>query len=649
MTQPPLQLDLSPSDAQLGKYRLVATLGQGGMGTVYLALASGLGAFRKLLVVKELRRDLPWKESSLEMFMDEAHLAARLDHPNVLQTFEAGEDNGRYFLAMEYLDGQPLSALLDRARANDDMHCLPLELRVHILSEVLNGLQYAHELRDYDGSLLHVVHRDISPQNIFVTYHGQVKVVDFGVAKASTASNLTSPGVFKGKFAYAAPEQLLGRPVDGRCDVFAVGVMLWEAIAGRRFGDSNPTPTSFRNRTQGREPRIAQVVPDVDPLLAEISDRALAVDPEQRFVSAAAFRYRLQEYLALQGEHIESAQVASVMRSLFARERKAVHHVIERAMADVGATRSVIQALPMVIDSAREREVTARADLSRLVAVSHEVDDEKIHRAYEQSKVSRLDKPRFEPPPWASAALLVGLAVSVFLATFHLSRDADEPELPARPAPKVLTHTLPPAPQPLAAEPDSAPAHTARVDDKIINRRRSGDDPSSWRRWSRRRAEERASEPNGAPTEEALSADAPNGDQPAGPAEQTPQDAPASDLGGVPSSTPSEVAKAAPEPSVKAEPAPAKAESPSAEPAPAKAEPAPSEAPAAPSETPSAAAPAAVSGNARARRTGASASDVAPKAVSPRPAAAQPSMGANLREMRRPANNLRIDVEDPYQ
>jgi len=137
MKQPQLSVDLAPHEQQLGKYRLVAKLGQGGMGTVYLALASGLGSFRKLLVVKELRHDLPWRESSLSMFMDEAQLAARLDHPNVLQTFEAGEAGGRYFLAMEYLDGQPLSTLID--------HGVPLELHVYILCEVLQGLQYAHD------------------------------------------------------------------------------------------------------------------------------------------------------------------------------------------------------------------------------------------------------------------------------------------------------------------------------------------------------------------------------------------------------------------------------------------------------------------------------------------------------------------------
>ena len=264
------------SDQQLGKYRLVATLGQGGMGTVYLALVRGPGEFRKLLVVKELRRELTQREGFVAMFMDEARLAARLDHPNVVQTLEVGEEAGRHFLAMEYLDGQPLSTLIQRLK---ETSALPLAVHIQILCEVLAGLHYAHELHDYDGRSLHVVHRDVSPQNVFVTYHGHVKVVDFGVAKVATAGNLTSPGVFKGKFAYAAPEQTMGHPVDARSDVFAVGVMLWEAIAGRRFAEQTPTVASFKARNQGLEPRIADVSSEVDGLLAEISDKALAVDP----------------------------------------------------------------------------------------------------------------------------------------------------------------------------------------------------------------------------------------------------------------------------------------------------------------------------------------------------------------------------------
>jgi hypothetical protein len=458
MTQPHLQLDLSPDQTQLGKYRLVATLGQGGMGTVYLALASGLGSFRKLLVVKELRRDLPWKESSLAMFMDEAHLAARLEHPNVLHTFEAGEDHGRYFLAMEYLDGQPLSALIERARTAGDKQGLPLELQIHMLCEVLNGLQYAHDLKDYDGSLLHVVHRDISPQNVFITYHGEVKVVDFGVAKANNASSLTSPGVFKGKFAYAAPEQLLGRPVDGRSDVFAVGVMLWEAIVGRRFGDAVPTPASFRTRTSGLEPRVTQAAPDVDPLLAEICDRAIAVDLEQRFTSAEAFRRELQEYLLLQGERIESEQIASVMRRLFQREREAIHQVIERTMADAGASRSVIQELAVDMGAMSKREITNRADLSDSIDITHENEELRQRASFIQRKAASIAPEltqvnrRPEPPPWASAAILLGLAVAVFVATYQLSRTVSEP---ADPSPRTVE-----APQPTAAP---MPSPSAKV------------------------------------------------------------------------------------------------------------------------------------------------------------------------------------------
>jgi serine/threonine protein kinase len=396
---------------QLGKYRLVATLGQGGMGTVYLALVRGPGEFRKLLVVKELRAELTQREGFITMFMNEARLAARLDHPNVVQTFEVGEEAGRYFLAMEYLDGQPLNALIERARKTSG---LPLAIHIQILCEVLSGLHYAHELCDYDGSSLHVVHRDVSPQNVFVTHHGQVKVVDFGVAKVATANSLTSPGVFKGKFAYAAPEQTMGHPVDARCDVFAVGVMLWEAIAGRRFAEHTPTVESFRARNHGTEPRIGEVAPDVDRLLAEISDKALAVDPAQRFASAEAFRLALQEYLLLSGERVEGSQIGQLSRALFQEERRAIHAVIERAMASNGASRSTVAALPFLRASNHtEDSPTTVADLSSLVQVSHEADDDKIRAGYAYSRVTAPVRavPRAPKRTWlmAGAACGVGL------------------------------------------------------------------------------------------------------------------------------------------------------------------------------------------------------------------------------------------------
>ena len=465
MKQPQLSVDLAPHEQQLGKYRLVAKLGQGGMGTVYLALASGLGSFRKLLVVKELRHDLPWRESSLSMFMDEAQLAARLDHPNVLQTFEAGEAGGRYFLAMEYLDGQPLSTLID--------HGLPLELHVYILCEVLQGLQYAHDLTDYDGTRLHVVHRDVSPQNVFVTHHGQVKVVDFGVAKANNGSNITSPGVFKGKFAYAAPEQLFGRPVDGRCDVFAVGVMLWEAIAGRRFGVPKPTVDAFRVRTQGLEPRIAQVTPDVDPLLAEICDHALAVDPLERVESADALRARLQEWLDLQGEHIQAKQIAALMRERFSEERVARQRIIERAMVDAGASQSTIAALPRELFE-RESGMSPRVEHSSASGISHAhafpppaaARQDSVHAQHGAPKPAPPDESLHaeslrraaaqmkQPSRLSSAAVLVVVAGAVFGLTYQLSRKATEP--PAAPQLRSAAEVAP-----RSTETSASPATTS--------------------------------------------------------------------------------------------------------------------------------------------------------------------------------------------
>jgi serine/threonine-protein kinase len=389
-------------------------------------------------------------------------LAARLDHPNVVQTFEAGEQNGRYFLAMEYLDGQPLSELSERMAAKGG---IPLELHVHMLCDVLAGLQYAHELRDYDGSRLHVVHRDISPHNVFITYHGQVKIVDFGVAKARNASSLTNPGMFKGKFAYAAPEQVFGRAVDARADVFAVGVMLWEAIARRRFVEGVPTPDAFKARANGREPRIVDVVPDVEPLLADICNRALAVDPDARFPSAEAFRSELQDYLLLTASRVEGGDVAQLMRAVFEADRATMHRVIQRAMKECGASDSTMESLPLMRGAAGlDKEQTLVADLTGLSELSQMVDDAQIRARYEHSKVTPVRRTPLVEPPQAPrsqrprklwAAMLGAAAISGAAgAIVALSRPSQPPEAP-------LSITAPPPSMPVTAPPPTPSAAAA--------------------------------------------------------------------------------------------------------------------------------------------------------------------------------------------
>src|SRR5262245_23884883 len=212
-----------------GDYRLIASLGRGGMAEVFLATRTGMVGFHKLVVVKRLRSDLLEEVHAARyraLLLDEARLAARLHHPNIVQTFEVGEHHGHPFMAMEYLDGQPLSSVLSKARRA--ARWVSTELALQIIADALAALAYAHDLADYDGSPLHIVHRDVSPQNIFWTYDGEIKLVDFGVAKFALKSMETEAGVVKGKLTYMAPEQARGAAVDRRADLFVVGILLWE-------------------------------------------------------------------------------------------------------------------------------------------------------------------------------------------------------------------------------------------------------------------------------------------------------------------------------------------------------------------------------------------------------------------------------------
>src|SRR5689334_22978828 len=267
----------------LGKYRLIAELGHGGMAEVYLAVVRGPAGFNKLVVVKQIRPQLAEDPEFLTMFLDEARLAARLNHPNVVQTNEVGQEGRRYFIAMEYLEGQPLNRIVNRT-AKEGL--LTPALYVRILIDALNGLHYAHELADFDGTPLMVVHRDMTPHNVFVTYSGQVKVVDFGIAKALGSSSETRTGVLKGKVAYMAPEQAMGEKVDRRADLFSVGVMLWEAATGKRLWKGVPDITILQRLLSGEVPSPRSIKPEVPEKLEAIIMKALSHQRDDRYENA---------------------------------------------------------------------------------------------------------------------------------------------------------------------------------------------------------------------------------------------------------------------------------------------------------------------------------------------------------------------------
>jgi serine/threonine-protein kinase len=316
--------------ATFGKYRLIASLGHGGMADVFLAVAQGPVGFNKLQVIKRLRPNLAEEHEFLAMFLDEARLAARLNHPNIVQTNEVGEVAGQYFIAMEYLDGQPLHRIIHRGTKNG---ALTRSMALKILADTLAGLHAAHELTDYDGSPLRVVHRDASPHNIFVTYEGQTKVVDFGIAKAATRSADTRTGVLKGKIGYMAPEQARCEQVDRRADVFSIGVILWELLTGGRMWKGMTDVEILDSLMHGQIPDVAAARPDLPPSLVEIARRALTPNPAQRYASAADFRRDLLAELSREGARIGDEEIGQLVSSLFQDKRQQLKGILEKQLS----------------------------------------------------------------------------------------------------------------------------------------------------------------------------------------------------------------------------------------------------------------------------------------------------------------------------
>jgi eukaryotic-like serine/threonine-protein kinase len=274
------------------RYQRLIPLGSGGMANVHLALALGQGGFKRLVVVKSVREELVADTAMRQMFLAEARLSARLNHPNVVQVSEVVEANdGGVMLVMEYLDGLPLSGVY---RSLGDAFTLSMRLRV--LCEVLAGLQYAHDLADYHGNPLGIVHRDVSPQNVFVTFDARVKLLDFGIAKVATSSDKTRTGVIKGRIAYMPFEQITGKGVDRRADVYAIGCLLWEAAANQRMWGQLTEPQLVREVVRGNIPRLSEHA-QVDPELERIVTRATAPLPQDRYEGAEALRRDLERFL----------------------------------------------------------------------------------------------------------------------------------------------------------------------------------------------------------------------------------------------------------------------------------------------------------------------------------------------------------------
>lgn len=314
-----------------GKYRPLLELGRGGMSRVFLCIAeSSLGA-SKLVVVKTLLPEFSSDSEFLSMFLEEARLSARLNHPNVIQIQEISADDGEYFIVMEFLDGQSLEGITRKTKTTN---ALPVDLHLWAIAEAAKGLHYAHEITDNDGNPLRLVHRDISPHNVFVTYQGEVKVLDFGIAKAADSSQQTRTGVLKGKFGYMAPEQLKNpKGIDRRADVFALGVMLWQAATYRRLWSGMSDIDIFQRLAANDIPSPLTYAPGLAPELTGIIMRALAPAREDRYPTAGHLAEDLENYLEATGARVGARELGTLTTDLFEDRRAKVKKIVDAALA----------------------------------------------------------------------------------------------------------------------------------------------------------------------------------------------------------------------------------------------------------------------------------------------------------------------------
>ncbi|MGE0401529.1 MAG: protein kinase [Kofleriaceae bacterium] len=305
----------APTQAHaFGKYTLVAKLATGGMAEIFLARLQGAAGFEKLVCVKRILPHLAKDQQLVNMFLSEAKIAAQISHGNVCSVYELGEIDGRYFIAMEYLEGVPFACF-----RRPDMYSGTIDPRLvaGLGIQACQGLHHAHQLKKPDGTLLEVVHRDVSANNLFITVDGNVKVLDFGIAKVQDASVRTSTGSVKGTYAYMAPEQLRGEKLDRRTDVFALGTVLWELFARRHCFKRETDFLTFQAITTDPIPDIAEFRPDVPPALGEVIAKALSRNRDDRFPTARAMGEALAKAVAAIGGPMSAAEISDEVMAAF--------------------------------------------------------------------------------------------------------------------------------------------------------------------------------------------------------------------------------------------------------------------------------------------------------------------------------------------
>ena len=446
---------------RLGRYEVVRHLAHGGMASVYLARVSGIGGFERHVVLKTLREDAIADDSLVPMFLDEARLVATLHHQHIAQVFDVGHEGNTYYLAMEYVHGETVRAVLEAAVKQSVM--LPLDFALTVVCAAAAALHHAHERCDRSGHALDIVHRDVTPSNVIVSYDGSIKLIDFGIAKANVRMTHTREGFIKGKAGYMAPEQVKGHPIDRRSDVFALGVLAYElATMVRAFHSESQFEQLHRIATATIAPP-SHVTPRFPVELEDVIMRALEVDPDDRYQDAAAMRAELERVATRLGLALGEDTVIAVLDQLYGQRPEP--WLVATGSIDYDVTPQVVD-LPFA--PPRQRATThgimrgaATAELAGVATEPVELAEMLVEeQPHEQTELPAPPPARFATGILAArkqrrslALAIVGCAVLGIAATTLASYLFIDDEPAAAPSAPTVKAPRPPPPKPKPAPP----------------------------------------------------------------------------------------------------------------------------------------------------------------------------------------------------
>ncbi len=350
----------------MGRYVLLSRIAAGGMGEVHLARLSSMQGVEKFFAIKLLLPQYAEEQSVVDMFITEARIAARIAHPNVCQVFELGVEDHELFICMEYLRGIPANTIL---KSHKPLNPVRTDIAVSIIQQACAGLQFAHDLKDENGVNLGVVHRDISPGNIFLTAEGTAKILDFGVVKANDSSQ-TQTGVLKGKFGYMSPEQIMAKPVDRRSDIFSLGIVLFELLTNRRLFARESEFATLKAITESPITELSSLRPDLPSELGDVVRKALTRDLDQRFATMKEFSQALGRVMKIHGGVADATEIADYVQGKYAFQLREIDEMLQAASISEVETEA-----PFVAGDTGRNQIVADEELGSDVKIGPDTED----------------------------------------------------------------------------------------------------------------------------------------------------------------------------------------------------------------------------------------------------------------------------------